>query len=240
MLKIKSGVLLAIVYGYSPCQLGLCGPQDRKRRNLITQYLRNIRKSEEKIRKILKDFKGAYPYYKLIAKSNGIVDPLDYRAVEAYWLGNSLLENVKIADYKKMMKEEFFPLGKMSQSRIKNLPSKAIPLHSLHVLVIGSVTGRFQETKPGLDLCRVSWGRVKQIRKENLVVARQALKFGKKVVLDKMVERVISWNKDILPAIRVGDFVSIHWNTAIEKLTLPRLTRMKKYHQKVLRIIGNK
>ena len=39
-------------------------------------------------------FEGAYPYLELIASENGIADPLDARVVEAYWLGNDLLEHV--------------------------------------------------------------------------------------------------------------------------------------------------
>lgn len=237
MSTIRSGARLAISYGYIPCMLGLCGPREEKKRRIIKNYLKQPKKLEMEVKKILSDFKGAYPYYKLIAKANKISDPLSYKVVEAYWLGNSLLEKVKIADFKKMMREEFLPLGKMPVSRIKNLSKKAIPLHSLHVLAIGSVTGRFKETQMGLDLCRVSWGQVKELKKNEIIVDRQPLKFGKKISLNKPVAKSLKWNKYILPKIRIGDWVSIHWGTAIEKLNPVKLKNIKKYNQKVLQII---
>lgn len=236
----KSGARLAISYGYVPCMLGLCGPRNEKKRKIIARYLKEPKKLDAEIRKILEDFKGAYPYYKLISQSNGISDPLDYRVVEAYWLGNSLLKKVKVSDFKKMMKEEFLPLGKMSASKIRHLPVKAIPSHNLHVLFIGSVTGRFKETQAGLDLCRVSWGKVKKIEKNEITIARQSLKFGEKITLDEPVEKIVRWNKHILPEVKPGDWISMHWNTAIEKLNPLRLKNMIKYNQDILKIISKK
>lgn len=236
----KSGVRLAVSYGYIPCMLGLCGPQDGKKRKIIARYLKEPEKFDAEIRKILKDFKGAYPYYKLIARSNGISDPLDYSVIEAYWLGNSLLKKVKVYDFKKMMKKEFLPLGKMPAIKINYLPAKAIPCHNFHVLFIGSVTGRFEETPSGLDLCRASWGKVKQVRRDAIVAERQPLKFGKKITLNKPVEKIIRWNKHILPEVKPGDWISMHWNTAIEKLNPLRLKNMIKYNQDILKIISKK
>lgn len=237
MSPIRSGARLAISYGYIPCALGLCGPQDKKRKGIINRFLKGSRKPDAEIKKILQDFKGAYPYYKLIARSNGIKDPLRASVVEAYWLGNSLLANVKTADFKKMMREEFLPLGHMPENKINDLPVKAIAYHSFHVLHVGTVTGRFKETQSGLDLCRVSWGKVQRIKKEELTVERQPLEFKKKISLAKPVMKGVRWNKDILPEVSVGDWVSIHWNTAIEKLDRNRLEDLKKYTQKVLRAV---
>lgn len=233
---IRSGARLAISYGYVPCTLGLCGPQDRKRKKIITRYLKNSKKLEAEVRKILQDFKGAFPYYKLIARSNNIKDPLNVKVVEAYWTGNSLLEKVKVSDFAQMMKDEFLPLGKMPESKIKNLSKRAIPFHSFHVLQIGSVTGRFKETRAGLDLCRVSWGKVREIKKGGIMVLRQPLKFGKKILLAKNEPKTIKWNKKILPAIKIGDWVSIHWNTAIEKLDAKKLKNLKRHTLKILKI----
>lgn len=229
-----SGAKIAIKYGYVPCRLGLCGPEDKKNKKIITQYLKGEAEAGKKIGKIIREFRGAYPYYQLIARSNKISNPLDSRVVEAYWTGNSLLKKVSVSDYARMMEKDFLPLGKMPREKIDKLPSRAIPFHSFHVLFIGSVTGRFQETLRGLDLCRVSWGRVMKIEEDKIIVLLQPLKFGKKISLGKPETRKINWSKDILEKIKKGDWISMHWGTAIEKLNKNKLNNLKKYTLKTL------
>lgn len=231
------GAKLAISYGYVPCQLGLCGPEDRKKKKIIDQFINGDKKFNKDIEKILKEFKGAYPYYKLIARSNWISDPLNSKVVEAYWIGNSLLEKVTVAEFAEMMEKEFLPLGKMPKEKIEKLPQKAIPCHNFHVLFIGSVTGRFKETKKGLDLCRVSWGKIQKIDKNKVTVLRQPLKFGEKISLGKAEKKEINWNQKILPKIKIGDWVSIHWGTAIEKLDKNKLKNIKEYTMDILKFI---
>ena len=229
---------MAILYGFVPNQLGLCGPEDRKKKKIISRYLGGEKKLEGEIKKILKDFKGAYPYYRLIAHSNKINNPLDEKVVEAYWTGNELLNKVKVCDFRKMMKSEFLPMGKMPRGKIENLPETAFPFHNFHVLFIGSATGRFKETKKGLDLCRISWGEVIKIEKDKITVRRQPLKFGKKLTLGKLADRVISWDKKIVLSAKRGDWLSIHWNNAAEKLNKEKLENIRKYTAKVIKIIN--
>ena len=229
-----SGAKIAIKYGYVPCRMGLCGPEEGRNKKIIDRYLKGERGAEKYIKKIIREFRGAYPYYRLIASSNKISDPLDRRVVEAYWSGNSLLEKVRFSDYARMMEKEFLPLGKMPREKIEKLPEFAIPFHSFHVLFIGSVTGKFQETPKGLDLCRVSWGQVRKVGKKRIAVLRQPLKFGKKVNLGIQKIEKINWNRDILPEIKVGEWVSLHWGTAIEKLDNNKLKNIKKYTHKIL------
>lgn len=233
-----SGARLAMLYGQVPCRLGLCGPEDKGKQKTIAEFLKGDDGLEGKIREIIKEFKGAYPYYELIAKSNEILDPLDRRVVEAYWLGNNLLGKVKIANFRKMMEQKFLPLGKMPAEKIKNLPKAAIACHNFHVLNIGSVTGRFKETRAGLDLCRVSWGKIIKAKNKELAVLRQPLKFGSRISLGKPAILTIRWNKDILSDVNKGDWISIHWNTAIEKLTPLQLKNIQKYNKTVLKIIN--
>lgn len=232
-----TGLKAAASYGFIPCQLGLCGPEDKKKKAIISQFLKGKKGLEQDIREILTNFKGAYPYYRLIARSNEIRSPFNRKVIEAYWTGNSLLEKVRPTDLADMMRKDFLPLGKMPEEKIKNLPGAAIPFHSFHVLFIGSITGRFKGTERGLDLCRVSWGRIRKIKRDKLVVSRQPLKFGKKIVLGKPAEIIINWNKDILSRVGGSDWVSIHWNTAIEKLNPEKLKNLEKYTERVLKIV---
>lgn len=228
------GLKKAFQYGYVPCKLGLCGPNDKKKFAIITDFLHGRDDLAGKAEKILREFKGAFPYYQLIASVNKISDPFDRRVIEAYWLGNSLLGKIKGNDLRKMMTAKFLSMGHVSKEKIENIPDKSLAYHNFHVMRIGSVTGTLKETRTALDLCRVSWGRVKETRNGGIIVERQPLKSGSKKELGKSIEKSIKWNKLILPVVKKGDWISIHWNTAIERLDREQLKNIQKYTKKVL------
>lgn len=225
----RSGVRMAMLYGYVPCRLGLCGPGDKKKQEIIKEYLLGNQGLEGKIRKIIAEFKGAYPYYQLIADCNGIPDPLDQEVVEAYWLGNSRLKKVGLKKLRQMMREKFVPLGKLPAEKANNLPKNSLPFHNFHVLAVGSVTGRLKETRANMELCRVSWGRVLRVRDDGMLVSLRPLQFGRKISLGRPVERMISRNKNFLAEIKKRDWVSIHWNHAVEKLSQVQVNNLEKY-----------
>ncbi len=230
-----SGARLAILYGYVPCQLGLCGPEDGKKRKIISRYLQGEGRLEKKIEKILQEFKGAYPYYQLIARSNKIKNPLDKKVVEAYWIGNNFLDKVRVADFKRMIRDSFVPLGKISKKKADDLSKNSLPCHNFHVLFLGSVTGRVKLEGKLLDVCRVSWGKVKNISREILTVEYRPVEIKKRPKLAKSVIKKIKWNKNILPKVNVGDWVSIHWNTAIQVLKPKEIENLDKYTNKILK-----
>ena len=202
-----SGLKLAALYSIKPYQLGFCGSQEEKNKGILLKYLRGppageagSKVSEKKMREILESFEGAYPYYKLIAKSNNIKDPLDERAVRAYWVGNRLLDKVK--------------------------GSK--PHHSFHVLIVGSVTNRIVLKGKLLDLCRICWGKVKKTR-DKLLVEYQPLVGRKKLTLGKSIEKEIDWDKELVPDIKIGNWVSFHWNQVVEVLKDEDRRNLEKY-----------
>ena len=141
-----SGIKTAALYGIYPFELNLCGPLGEKPKEILSGYLSGKEVSEEEVRNILKDFKGAYPYYERIAKSNGINDPFDEKVVRAYWIGNELLDKAENAH------------------------------HSYHVYLVGSVTGRIELKGELLDVCRVSWGEVIDKKDDKVIVKYQPIK----------------------------------------------------------------
>lgn len=176
------GLKLAALYSWKPHQLGFCGPKDD---GTLLKYLKGEKVSEKKVRKILEQLEGAYPYYEQIAKSKNIKDPFDERVVRAYW----------------------------------------ITRHSYHVLAVGSVTGRIVLKGKLLDLCRICWGKVKKVNNK-LSVEYQPLVKNR---LGKPIEKKINWDKDLVPNIEVGDWVSFHWNQAVEVLTKRDIKNLEKY-----------
>jgi hypothetical protein len=204
-----SGLKLAALYGIYPYQLGFCGP--RKKSGLLLDYLRGKKVSQSKIRETLKQFKGAYPYYELIAKNNNIKDVFDQKVVKAYWIGNSLL---------------------------KKAPNSH---HSFHVFVKGSVTGRIELKGKLLDICRISWGEVIEKKSNKVIIKYQPIKKIKnKYILADFIEKKILWDKEIVPDIKIGDMVSSHWNHLIQVLSKQDIANLKKYTNLILRCIIKK
>lgn len=236
-----SGLKLAALYGFWPHQLGFCGSQRKKEKELLFNYLSGKKISEQKIRKILEGFKGAFSYYKLIAKSNNIEDPFDEKVVKAYWIGNQLLEKVSVNDLRKMIVKDFGKPGlllkKIAEKKAKEIPETSKPHHSFHVFLLGSVTGKIVLEGQLLDFCRIGWGKViKKLKSKNqrakiLVKYQPLIKENKKFRFEKPIKKEVFWEKTFLPKVKIGDWVSIHWNYAVQVLDSKDLANLKKYTQ---------
>jgi hypothetical protein len=261
-----SGLRTASLYGIHPQELGFCGPRrsrfatlrGKPTKNSVHNQLYNFilgkKISQKKIRKILEAFKGTFFYYKLIAKSNKITNPFNENVVKAYWVGNNLLEKVKTEDLRKMIARDFSRPGLLSKivafKKSKELPENSKPHHSFHVLVIGSVTGRINLKGKLLDLCRVGWGKVinqlainnlainnKQLTK--IIVKYQPLVRDKVLKLGKPIEKEIFCDKKIVPNIKIGDWISFHWNNAVQILNKSEVNNLNKYTNLTLKLLKN-
>ena len=83
-----SGAVLFARYAYPPNALGYCGPENS------AELFERAAAGEDSpgLRRLIRGFDGAWPYLALIAGAAGRVDPLDPDVVEAYWVGNGLLD----------------------------------------------------------------------------------------------------------------------------------------------------
>ncbi len=228
-----SGVKIAALYSFPPSRFGLCGMGEETNHEIF-HFL--IGERVPKIRKILESFEGAFFYYKLIAQENKILNYFDEKVIRAYWLGNELLEKIRISKLKEMIKNKF-----KKPKLAKNLPDFAKPHHSFHVLVSGPTRKDLEMTEGMKDLCKISWGEVLKIVESelpitNLIVKYQPLLKEKKWFLGKPTKKKIFWFKRILPKIKLGDFVSFHWDLALEKLSKKDLENLKKYTQESVEI----
>lgn len=239
--KTMSGLELAARYSLRPHELGFCGPKEATKQKLLRGFLRG-KISAGKIRATLKKFIGAYHYYRLIARSNKIKDPLDEKIIRAYWVGNTLLEKVKIDDLRVLIAKDFTQPGLLSKEIAKkiaaSIPGDAKPHHSFHVFFIGSVTGtvNFKNTKLK-DLCRIGWGRIKKIKKDKVLVEYQPLTGEKTIKLSRPIKKEIIWDKETTPKIKMGDWVSFHWGWLVEVLTKSQVANLKKYTVNTLKFL---
>lgn len=247
-----SGLRLAVLYGIYPHRLGFCGPQDDLAKRTLRNFLLKPKEYENETEKILKGFEAAYAYYKLIARANAIKDPFDERVVRAYWVGNNLLEKVSPKALAKMILTDFIKPGLLKKSlalkKAEKVEIGAMPHHSFHVFIIGSITGRITLNEKLMDLCRVGWGKIindvnlqmasGRFKNEKLIVEYQPIVKNKKFFRGKSIKKEISCNRELLPKIKKGDWISFHWNNAIETLSRENLQNLKKYTAQTLNLLN--
>jgi len=174
-----SGPKLAALYGLIPNKLGFCGPKQELLKKFILGKL-----SIPEIIPTLEKFEAAYAYYQLIARKNKISDPFNKKVVEAYWLGNELLDKFTADDLRHFIIERLCQPGLLSPKeaakRAALVPAGSKPHHSFHVMILGSITGSvdFTGNTKLKDVCRVGWGRVVSICHPELALPRRSLGGG--------------------------------------------------------------
>jgi hypothetical protein len=232
---LTAGPLLFARYAFPPNERGLCGPAD----NAAFRGYGSAPQAGPDLISLASQFAGAWPYLQLIAAANGLADPLDTRVVEAYWIGNSLLDNVRVADYGAFLDERFRrQAGRGWPSIAATIPAGAVPHHSFHVFCVYPWTGLLRAGRAGpslevLDSCRISWGRV--LSASPLVISRRPLTWdGRELALGPPVPCQAS--AGLVTGLCPGDWVSLHWNCVCGRLTVPQLQALRCYSSRHLRL----
>jgi len=229
------GTLRFIRYAFMPNRLRYCGGDDN--RTLFDYGIEGA--SDGGLPPLLRKFSGALPYLQLIARANGLADPFDARVVEAYWIGNELLEGVEVRQLYDALLERF---GKQLSGRTRQLvlgkaPAGAHPHHSFHVLDVHSRVGELDVTLATLDACRVSWARVIGVEGAELLVSRPplVLQQGRLTLGAPAHTRVLRQvdGRGFADRAQPGDWVSLHWGWVCEVLgqrEQANLERYTRYH----------
>lgn len=235
------GALLFGRYAFPPNQLGYCGPDDHA---ALFQYVAEQRPDRGLV-ELERRFEGAYPYLCLIAGANRIQDPFDSRVVDAYWIGNSLLEQVRPQDFYQSLEDRFRARMLAQQFRwmATKLEQGARPHHNFHVFEVYVRAGLMRNERavaaiPPMDSCRISWGRVSEVDGGALVLERQPLEMREgKLVLGEPRAKRVSWQIDglgFVRAVQPGDVVSVHWDWACDILDTGALHRLQASTQRYL------
>ena len=228
---VLAGSLRFIRYGFMPNRLRYCGPDDN--RTLFQYAIENT--IDGGVKPLLRAFDGALPYLQLIARANDIADPFDDRVVEAYWLGNELLEAVEVRQLYDSLEERFGGRlrGRARDWVLAKAPAGARPHHSFHVLDVYRLIGDRGDSLDTMDSCRVSWGRVTAVQGPELVVQRRPIRLfeGKLALADEETVRVTrqvearGFADDAAP----GDWVSLHWGWVCERLDERQRMNLERY-----------
>jgi hypothetical protein len=233
--RIISGILRCSRYAFGPNRLHYCGPDANAE---ILAYINNG-VTDPGLEKLLSQFKTLYPYLRLIAEASGIAEAFDERVVEAYWVGNSLLENVSRKHFYRHLIDKQQLKKRLGSKDFHWLERKiaqyALPHHSFHVLNIWMRTGHLERLHilESMDACRVSWGRVVEVDGPNITVETPVLVYvnGKlalsEPVKKKLVRRLESTTD--IEQLKVGEIITIHWDVPCEVITPAQLQQLKKY-----------
>ncbi|MGD0344045.1 MAG: DUF6390 family protein [Acidimicrobiales bacterium] len=238
------GPIVFARYAYPPNALGYCGPADHAALLGAASEGDDLRE----LTHLASRFEGAWPYLELIAGCNGVADPLDERVVEAYWVGNRLLDRVPAGALVASLDERFARrTGRDFEPIAMAVPLGGVAHHSFHVFAVYPWLGLLRSGTEGpalavLDRCRIRWGRVITVEGDTVVVRNRTLEFrGDRLVLGaartERVRRAVD-GVGILGDLRAGEIVSLHWDWVCERLSAGRLAALRRANARNLAVVN--
>jgi len=227
------GAVLFTRYAYPPNALGYCGPADSDSLLGLATEATDV----AGLASMAARFDGAWPYLSLIAACNHVSDPLDPRVVEAYWVGNALLDRVPPNMLVMSLRQRF----ERRLHRDFEYVDAAVALgatahHSLHVFGVYPWMGLLRRGMEGaplevLDHCRIRWGRVMKVEGELATVRSRRLDFdGSRLVLgDSRLEQAQyrRGGLGLLEGLAPGQVVSLHWDWVCDRLDPTALAALR-------------
>jgi hypothetical protein len=222
-------------YAYPPNQLGYCGPDDAS-----VLLDRDSPVAEQQIARHARQFEGAWPYLEIIASAARIPDPLDGQVVEAYWIGNDLLDTVDRDDLVAELRQRF-----VGQAGASWVPGR--PHHGFHVFAVYPWVGLLSRgTGNGIALsvlerCRIRWGEVVAVEEHQARVrSRPVVLHDEQLELGPVREETVAWSADggsllapvrqgeqVVPPVAVGDQVAMHWGWICDVLSPEQVAQLE-------------
>ncbi len=227
-------------YAFPPNELGYCGPAGA---DLLQKSGRStIDREEVAIR--ARQFEGAWVYLEIIAAAAGIDDPLDARVVEAYWIGNDLLDVVDPVGCAEELRERFVGQSTSGlESGSARPAARTLPHHGYHVFTIYPWVamlggGNDAVAVSVLDNCRIRSGAVTEVAGDELAVLSQPLTWdGRELGLGPAQQERVRWadaGRSLLDDVRPGQHVAMHWSWACDQLTPDQQRRLEQFTQRQL------
>jgi hypothetical protein len=227
------GIALCARFSIATNRLQYCGPADA-----APDLYRAITTEEghAEARVHLSQFEALMPYLEAIGQKHGL-DPFDRRVVEAYWIGNSLLDDLGAEDFRALL-DALVRRGlprSFSRQLGEHLPPHPLFHHAFHVgfVGVGHVTGHVETTLANMEACRPAWGTVRERGPSTLTVERSswAVQEGRLVAgLPRSVE--VSFDPLVVPDAHIGTTVVLHWGWPALVLTASQRSALEEYSQR--------
>ena len=241
----RHGPTLFARFAYPPNALGYCGADDHAA--LLEYGASGV--VDGGLTGLARTFEGAWPYLELIAGSAGIADPLDLRVVEAYWIGNSLLERVPMTLLGSSLTDRFRGAAGRAWERLaETVPAGAVPTHAYHVFAVypwvGLLrTGSTDNALHVLDRCRIRWGQLLRCEGDTAVVRSRPLVWDGSLRLGRArVESVVRATDGVgfVADLEPGDWVALHWEWVCDRLTQRQLRALRHYSAMELDLVNRR
>lgn len=212
-----SGTLLFARYAYPPNELGYCGPDG------AAALLRPEEPAE--IARRAPQFDGAWAYLEFIARAAGIADPLDPAVVEAYWIGNDLLDRVEPDALVAWLRDRF---RGQAGGTWREAGDRAAAHHSFQVFEVYPWAAMLRRTGSPvavsvLDRCRIRTGTVLAVAGETATVRSHPLVWdGGVLAPGPAAEEAVHWaagGRSLLAGLAPGDRVALHWDWVCDVIT---------------------
>jgi len=223
------GALLFARYAYPPNELGYCGPAGASallRPDLPGEIARRAR-----------EFEGAWAYLEYLSRG----DPLDAAVVEAYWVGNELLDRPGFPDLLGFLGPRF--VGQRGGTW-ESAGGRALPHHSFHVFEVYPWAVLLRRTgNPTavsvLDRCRIRTGKVVSVEGETARVTSRPLVWdGSALTPGPAREESVAWSaggRSLLAGLSPGDLVALHWDWVCDVITEEQAGRIEALEERQLR-----
>ncbi len=226
-------------FAYPPSALGLCGPEGFETLLETSSIGSESDAGSGSVRELARGFEAAWPYLELIAAANEIVDPLDERVVEAYWVGNSLLDSVTEAALGDFLGRRLGlaftpgarPVGELVHPR-------ASPNHNFHVFSVYPWVALLRSSRSPeplriLEKCRIRWGQVAEVAGDQLRVLSQGLCWtGSSLHLGPPRSETVAWRKKgyALESVPTrGAWVALHWDWVCDVLERDQVGELREH-----------
>lgn len=228
--------LLSGCYAFPPNSHGYCG------RNSFVKVLQtclNKAKSTKNLETELKKFKAQYAYLSLIARENNL-KPFDSKVVSAFWIGNSLLENVSHKALQFLMNDLFPKNPVRGKFLAENLPEGLVPHHSFNALYVNFVTEKVDRTITNFDSCCVTSGKILSISGKKAKINRFSISKHDDFIINKKISTIdlVRNGVQLVTKPQNGDIIAVHWGMAVDKLSKKNENLLLKYTQKNIDVLN--
>ncbi|HLY77188.1 MAG TPA: DUF6390 family protein [Thermoplasmata archaeon] len=227
------GVALCARFSIATNRLQFCGPMDAE--PALYRAITTARGDAE-AREHLSRFEALMPYLEAIGRKHGL-DPFDRQVVEAYWVGNSLLDALDAADFRALL-DALVRRGlprSFAQRLGNHLPSTPLFHHAFHVsfVGVGNVTGHVETTLANMEACRPAWGTVHARSASTLTIERSswAVRDGR-LVVGPTVPVKTAFDPRVLPELGVGAPVVLHWGWPALQLEERQRVALEEYSRR--------
>jgi len=235
------GYELALRFSYITNLLRFCGPDGAS-----SQFIRYLKKKDnsKEVEESLRRFEGLYPYLSAIA-SKSSRQFTDYEVVEAYWIGNPLLELFGDEDIRLIIKslmQRGLP-SSIGQRLLRDIPHGFVPHHNFNVFYVGvgNTTGSVETTLSNMDNCRISWGSVIERSGDTLFVNVPSLKKSdESYCLGESETKTVVFLPEMIGHVKKGDIVALHWGFAAMILNENQLNNLKRYTLSIFDVLNTK